>query len=125
MRSVSALGAVLASASPRPVAVTRQPTLEALGWQGIADELRDELRAALAAAGPRGRPGLAFVVREDGVEIIERGELVRHYRSNGLSDLAGRVRRAPIDRALIVLEGDEVAVLHFDAAGWLASTEER
>jgi hypothetical protein len=99
-----------------------QPSLAALGWERIGDVLRAELREKLATTPAWKRCRVAFVVREDGVEVIERHELAQHYRRHGLRDLAQRVRQASLGLALVVLEGEpETAILGVDVVAWLAA----
>jgi len=97
-----------------------QPTLHELGWPAdVAEHLRGEILALLRAMPPWRLSRVALVVRLDGVEVMARDDLRAHWRRHGLHPLAARLATVPIDRAALVLEGDEVAVLSVDAARWL------
>jgi hypothetical protein len=85
-----------------------------------AQVLRDQLLALLDGMPGWKRARSAFVVRRDGVEVLDRAELAQHYRRHGLRVLAYQVRQASMGRVLLVLEGEpETTVLTVDGDAWL------
>lgn len=88
-----------------------------------AEVLRAQVLAAIAAMRAWKRMRSAIVVRRDGVEVLERQELSRHYRRHGLAQLALQVRGASLARVLLVIEGEpETTVLTVDGDAWLAAS---
>jgi hypothetical protein len=99
-----------------------QPTLEQLGFTDCAEQLREELLVKVRATARHRWCQVAYVVRADGVEVVERGELARHYQRHGLRPLALRIRQSPLLLGLVVLEGEpETAVVPWDFKAWLAT----
>lgn len=92
------------------------------GLEAVAGELRARLLDELAAATAAQIARCAFVVTEDGVEVLNRADLVARYKRVGLRPLVMQVRAAPLGRACVVVEAPlETAVLAVDHRAWLAS----
>lgn len=118
MRTVT--GGLVAAGVPVRTSSVPQPTLEQLGFVENGAELRAELLRKVRETARHRWSQVAYVVRADGVEMVERGELARHYQRHGLRPLALRVRQAPVLLGLVVLEGEpETAVIPYDFRAWL------
>lgn len=92
------------------------------GLEHVVGELRARLLDELAVATGTEIARCAFVVTEDGVERVNRADLVARYKRAGLRPLVVQVRAAPLARACVVVEAPlETCVIAVDHRGWLAS----